>query len=85
VLQLSPRLADLGDQYNAERPSALPGGGVAAELRLGTTAIIAPLVARYGGEVRVLEPQELAAATVEWLRAAAAVYSENPKARALDS
>ena len=85
VLQLSPRLADLGDQYNAERQSALPDGGVAAELRLGTTAIIAPLVARYGGEVRVLDPQELAAATVEWLRAAAAVYSENPKARALDS
>lgn len=85
VLQLSARLADLGNQYNAERHSDLPGGGVVVELRLGTTAIIAPLVARYGGEVRVLEPRELAAATVEWLSAAAAVYSENPKARALDS
>jgi proteasome accessory factor BC len=85
VLQLSPRLADLGDQYNAARQSVLPDGSVVVELQLGTTAIIAPLVARYGGEIRVLEPQALVAATVEWLMAAAAVYSEIPKARALDS
>ncbi|EMY35605.1 transcriptional regulator-like protein [Arthrobacter crystallopoietes BAB-32] len=85
VLHLSPRLADLADQYNAERRCTLPDGSLIAELRLGTTAIIPQLVARHGGEVTVVEPPELAVTTREWLTAALAAYSEISKAGGLDS
>jgi proteasome accessory factor C len=85
VLNISSRLAELADHYNAERRVVLDNGDIVAELRLGSTAIITPLVARHGGEVTVLEPASLAAAAREWVEAALEVYSENSKLDGLDS
>lgn len=85
VLKISSRLAELAEHYNAERRVVLDNGDVVAELRLGSTAIITPLVARHGGEVTILEPASLALAAREWLAAALEVYSENSKLDGLDS
>ncbi|NMR32222.1 helix-turn-helix transcriptional regulator [Crystallibacter degradans] len=85
VLKISARLAELAEHYNAERRVVLDNGDIVAELRLGSTAIITPLVARHGGEVAVLEPASLALAAREWLAAAMEVYSENSKLDGLDS
>ena len=74
VLKISERLAELADQYNARRRAVLEDGSLAAEIRLSTTAVLAGLVARHGGEVVVLEPADVARETQEWLRQALEAY-----------
>ncbi|UNK44438.1 helix-turn-helix transcriptional regulator [Arthrobacter sulfonylureivorans] len=74
VLKISERLAELADQYNARRRAVLEDGSLAAEIRLSTTAVLAGLVARHGGEVVVLEPADVAQQTQAWLRQALEAY-----------
>lgn len=74
VVQLSARGAGLADDYYAERTSGLPGGGLLAEIRFGSTAWLPMFVAQHGGAVRILEPATLAAGARDWIEAALAQY-----------
>ena len=46
---------------------ALPDGGLLAEIRFGSTDWLPMFVAQHGGAARILQPEELAAASREWL------------------
>lgn len=74
VVELAPRGTGLADDYYAERTAALPGGGMLAEIRFGSTDWLPMFVAQHGGMVRVLQPEALAAASREWLAAALSQY-----------
>ncbi|MET3143515.1 UNVERIFIED_ORG: proteasome accessory factor C [Arthrobacter sp. UYEF10] len=70
LVQLTRQGAGLADDYYAERVAPLPGGGLVAEIRFGSTAWLPMFVAQHGGAVRILEPSELGAAALEWIEAA---------------
>ncbi|WP_229994971.1 WYL domain-containing protein [Arthrobacter sp. Bi26] len=74
VVELAPRGTGLADDYYAERTAALPGGGMLAEIRFGSTGWLPMFVAQHGGMVRILQPDALANASREWLAAALAQY-----------
>lgn len=74
VVELAPRGTGLADDYYAERTAALPGGGMLAEIRFGSTDWLPMFVAQHGGMVRILQPDALANASREWLAAALAQY-----------
>jgi proteasome accessory factor C len=74
VVELAPRGTGLADDYYAERTAALPGGGMLAEIRFGSTDWLPMLVAQHGGMMRILQPGGLADASREWLAAALAQY-----------
>ncbi|XAS69234.1 WYL domain-containing protein [Micrococcaceae bacterium Sec5.7] len=74
VVQLSARGTGLADDYYAERTSGLPGDGLLAEIRFGSTAWLPMFVAQHGGAVRILEPATLAAGARDWIDAALAQY-----------
>jgi len=74
VVELAPRGTGLADDYYAERTAALPGGGMLAEIRFGSTDWLPMFVAQHGGMVRILQPEALAAASREWLAAALTQY-----------
>lgn len=74
TVQLAPQGAGLADDYYAERTSPLPGGGLIAEIRFGSTSWLPMFVAQHGGAVRILEPGELADAAQEWIVAALSRY-----------
>lgn len=74
VVELAPRGTGLADDYYAERTAALPGGGMLAEIRFGSTDWLPMFVAQHGGMVRILQPASLADASREWLAAALAQY-----------
>ncbi|MEV7134650.1 WYL domain-containing protein [Arthrobacter sp. NPDC093128] len=74
TVQLAPQGAGLADDYYAERTAPLPGGGVIAEIRFGSTSWLPMFVAQHGGAVRILEPAELADAAQEWIVAALSRY-----------
>jgi predicted DNA-binding transcriptional regulator YafY len=74
VVELAPRGTGLADDYYAERTAPLPGGGMLAEIRFGSTDWLPMFVAQHGGMVRILQPEALAAASREWLAAALTQY-----------
>ncbi|GIU57038.1 YafY family protein [Arthrobacter sp. NicSoilC12] len=78
VVELAPRGTGLADDYYAERTAALPGGGMLAEIRFGSTDWLPMFVAQHGGMVRILQPEALAAASREWLAAALTQYEAFP-------
>lgn len=74
TVELAPQGIGLADDYYAERTAPLPGGGLIAEIRFGSTAWLPMFVAQHGGAVRILAPAGLAEAAREWIRAALARY-----------
>jgi proteasome accessory factor C len=74
VVELAPRGTGLADDYYAERTADLPGGGMLAEIRFGSTDWLPMFVAQHGGMVRILQPDALADASREWLAAALTQY-----------
>ncbi len=74
VVELAPRGTGLADDYYAERTAALPGGGMLAEIRFGSTDWLPMFVAQHGGMVRILQPAALADASREWIAAALRQY-----------
>lgn len=78
LVELAPRGTGLADDYYAERTAALPGGGMLAEIRFGSTDWLPMFVAQHGGMVRILQPEALAAASREWLAAALTQYEAFP-------
>ena len=76
VLELTRQGAGLADEYYAERTAALPNGNMLAEIRFGSADWLPMFVARHGGAVRILQPQDLADASREWLSAALARYGD---------
>lgn len=74
TVQLTRQGAGLADDYYAERTSALPDGGLLAEIRFGNTAWLPMFVAQHGGAVRILEPLELAQQSRAWIEASLARY-----------
>ncbi|MFC9352118.1 helix-turn-helix transcriptional regulator [Arthrobacter sp. NPDC057013] len=74
TVQLTARGAGLADDYYAERTAPLPDGGLVAEIRFGNTAWLPMFVAQHGGTARILEPEQLARASRDWIEAALAQY-----------
>ncbi len=67
VVQLTRQGTGLADEYYAERTAQLPDGGLLAEIRFGSTGWLPMFVAQHGGTARILEPEELAGSSREWL------------------
>ena len=76
LVELTRRGIGLADEYYAERTAELPGGGLLAEIRFGSTDWLPMFVAQHGGTARILQPEELAAASREWLAAGLAQYED---------
>ena len=74
TVELAPQGLGLADDYYAERTAPLPGGGLLAEIRFGSTTWLPMFVAQHGGAVRILEPAEVAEAARKWVDAALALY-----------
>lgn len=74
TVQLSRRGRGLADDYYAERTAELSDGGLVAEIRFGNTAWLPMFVAQHGGLVRILGPEDVAAAARAWLDTALARY-----------
>lgn len=76
VVELTRRGTGLADEYYAERTAELPDGGLLAEIRFGSTDWLPMFVAQHGGTARIVEPEELAATSRQWLSAALAQYED---------
>ena len=76
VVELTRRGIGLADEYYAERTAELPDGGLLAEIWFGSTDWLPMFVAQHGGTARILQPEELADASREWLAAALAQYED---------
>lgn len=74
TVELARQGAGLADDYYAERTASLPGGGLLAEIRFGSTSWLPMFVAQHGGAVRILEPADLARGARDWIDAALARY-----------
>jgi predicted DNA-binding transcriptional regulator YafY len=75
VVELTRRGTGIADEYYAERTAALPGGGMLAEIRFGSTDWLPMFVAQHGGTVRILQPESLADAARDWIDAGLAQYA----------
>lgn len=71
---LNRRARWVAEQYNAERTASLPDGTSAARFRVGSTSWLPQLTARTGGDVRVIDPPDVAAGCLEWARRALELY-----------
>lgn len=76
VVELTRRGVGLADEYYAERTAELPGGGLLAEIRFGSTGWLPMFVAQHGGTARILQPDGLAEESRQWLAAALAQYED---------
>ena len=76
VVELTRRGAGLADDYYAEHTAPLPGGGMLAEIRFGSTDWLPMFVAQHGGTARIVQPEALAEASRAWLTAALAQYDD---------
>jgi proteasome accessory factor C len=76
LVELTRRGTGLADEYYAERTAELPDGGLLAEIRFGSTDWLPMFVAQHGGSARIVQPEELAAASRQWLSAALAQYED---------
>ncbi|WP_346926938.1 WYL domain-containing protein [uncultured Arthrobacter sp.] len=76
LVELTRRGIGLADEYYAERTAELPDGGLLAEIRFGSTDWLPMFVAQHGGTARIVQPEEPAAASRQWLSAALAQYED---------
>lgn len=76
VVELTRRGTGLADEYYAERTAELPDGGLLAEIRFGSTDWLPMFVAQHGGTARIVQPEELAGTSRQWLSAALAQYED---------
>ena len=76
VVELTRRGVGLADEYYAERTAELPDGGLLAEIRFGSSDWLPMFVAQHGGAARIVQPEELAATSRQWLSAALAQYED---------
>lgn len=81
VVELTRRGIGLADDYYAERTAPLPGGGMLAEIRFGSTDWLPMFVAQHGGTARIVQPEALAADSRTWLADALAQYGDRPDTR----
>ncbi|HET7414260.1 MAG TPA: WYL domain-containing protein [Arthrobacter sp.] len=66
----------VAEHYNAERTVTFADGTGAARFRVGTTSWLPQLTARTGGDVRVIEPPEVADQCLQWARQGLEYYDE---------
>ncbi|WP_026818457.1 helix-turn-helix transcriptional regulator [Arthrobacter castelli] len=71
---MNQRALWVAEHYNADRTALLDDGTTAARFRVGTTSWLPQLTARAGGDVRVVEPQPVAAQCQQWAEQALAYY-----------
>lgn len=76
ILELTRQGAGLAEDYYAERTAPLPDGGLLAEVRFGSVDWLPMFVGQHGGEVRILDPEDLAVRSKEWIAAALEQYTE---------
>lgn len=81
VLALDPAARWVADAYGASARAALPDGRTAVRIRVGRPETVPALMARLGGNGRVLEPQELRQASIAWLAQALDGYPAAPDDR----
>ena len=74
-LALSPAAHNLAERYAALASAELADQRRAIRIATGSTRWIPAMVAAYGGDVTVLEPQALRSRTISWLIAAGANYA----------
>jgi proteasome accessory factor C len=74
VLDASRWAAWIADYYPNEGVDRRPDGSLRVTLKVADPALVRRLVLRLGGEVRVVEPRELADAVADEARAALAAY-----------
>lgn len=67
VLRFGHRIRDLAAGYHPSRTAQLEDGSLVAEVHLSSPDYAAATVARHGGELSVLEPQELTHHVIDWL------------------
>lgn len=71
---MNQRALWVAEHYNADRTAPLGDGTTAARFRVGTTSWLPQLTARAGGDVRVVEPPEVAAQCLRWAEQALEYY-----------
>ncbi|GAA1121094.1 helix-turn-helix transcriptional regulator [Citricoccus alkalitolerans] len=74
TIHFAHRIRDLAAGFDPERSAVLEDGSVIAEVRLAHADYAHAQAARFGGEFRVLAPQELVESTVDWLQRARTGY-----------
>ena len=74
VIEASRWAAWVADYYPNEGVERFPDGSLRVTLKVADPALVRRLMLRLGGEARVVEPPELAAAVAEEARAALAAY-----------
>lgn len=70
LLHFTHRVRDLASGYTPSGLAELPDGSLVAEVELATADHACALVARTGGEVRVLGPEPLVARVRDWVKRA---------------
>lgn len=70
VLGFAPRLHRLLDEFAPLRSTRAKDGTLVAEVGIAETAQLPGLVARHGGELRVIDPPSAVAGVTRWLDAA---------------
>ncbi|WP_417219375.1 helix-turn-helix transcriptional regulator [Arthrobacter sp.] len=70
VLGFAPRLQRLADEFAPRQSAKAKDGTIVAEVGIAETGQLPGLVARHGGELRVIEPPEAVEAVRRWLHAA---------------
>ena len=76
VLDASRWAAWIADYYPNEGVERRPDGSLRVTLKVADPALVRRLVLRLGGEVRVVEPRELADAVADEARSALAAYGD---------
>ncbi|MBG6184413.1 proteasome accessory factor C [Arthrobacter sp. CAN_A214] len=73
TLVLQPPARWVAEQYSAVRTGELPGGALAAEVRLSSVSWLPGLVASLGGNAVVIHPREVRESALRWVEEALAV------------
>ncbi len=73
TLVLQPPARWVAEQYGAVRTGELPGGALAAEVRLSSVSWLPGLVASLGGGAVVVRPREVRESALRWVEEALAV------------
>ncbi|MGM7667329.1 helix-turn-helix transcriptional regulator [Microbacterium sp. A93] len=74
TVHFAHRIRDLVTGYDPVRTAGLEDGSVVAEIRLAGLDYAHAQAARFGGEFRILAPQEIVESTVDWLVRARSGY-----------
>lgn len=75
---MNQRALWVAEHYNAERTATFADGTGAARFRVGTTSWLPQLTARTGGDVRVVEPAEVADQCLQWANRGLEYYDDVP-------